>query len=52
MNEVLGHFSHPKLADAFCDTHIDTMPDMLDVLNGEVFLVDMPLHDWAPDHLK
>ncbi|MCK4608205.1 MAG: TraM recognition domain-containing protein [Gammaproteobacteria bacterium] len=46
MNEVLSHFAHPVLADAFCSA-TDDMPDMLEVLNGKVFLVDLPLHTWG-----
>ena len=47
MNEVLAHFAHPVFADAFCNTDGEAGPDMLDVLNGKVFLVDMPLHTWG-----
>lgn len=46
LNEVLTNFADPNLADAFCATGAD-MPNMADVVNGAVFLVDMPLSRWG-----
>jgi type IV secretory pathway TraG/TraD family ATPase VirD4 len=48
MSEALASFTHPDIADAFCASGEEAnMPDMLDVLNGKVFLVDMPLNTWG-----
>jgi type IV secretory pathway TraG/TraD family ATPase VirD4 len=48
IDKVLKRFSHPKLTDSFCAVGEGTkMPNMSDVLNGKVFLVDMPLERWG-----
>lgn len=44
--QVLSPFNHPDLVDAFCTESKDA-PLMEDVLNGAVFLVDMPLSRWG-----
>ena len=47
--QILGLFQHPALVSAFCDvndsSHMATM--MNDVLNGTVYLVDLPLSKWG-----
>jgi hypothetical protein len=46
MNEVLSPFVHPDIADAFCAVD-KQVPDMKDVINGTVYLLDMPINDWG-----
>jgi type IV secretory pathway TraG/TraD family ATPase VirD4 len=48
MSEVLAGFTHPDIADAFCAPGENAyIPNMLDVLDGKVFFVDMPLNIWG-----
>lgn len=44
--QVLAPFNHPDLVDAFCSENAD-MARMESVLEGAVFLVDMPLSVWG-----
>jgi type IV secretory pathway TraG/TraD family ATPase VirD4 len=44
--QVLSPFNHPDLVDAFCTDDKDA-PLMEEVLNGTVYLVDMPLARWG-----
>jgi hypothetical protein len=44
--QALAPFNHPDLQDAFCIDH-GTSIKIDDVLNGTVFLVDMPLSIWG-----
>ena len=44
--QVLAPFNHPDLVDAFCTDDSDS-PLMEEVLEGKVFLVDMPLQRWG-----
>ena len=44
--QILSPFNHPDLVDAFCTEDKDA-PLMEDVLNGKVYLVDMPLSRWG-----
>jgi type IV secretory pathway TraG/TraD family ATPase VirD4 len=44
--QILSPFNHPDLVDAFC-TDDRNAPLMEEVLNGTVFLVDMPLARWG-----
>ncbi|MFU8797129.1 MAG: type IV secretory system conjugative DNA transfer family protein [Gammaproteobacteria bacterium] len=44
--QVLAPFNHPDLIDAFCTESRDSAR-MEDVLNGTVYLVDMPLSVWG-----
>lgn len=44
--QVLSPFNHPDLIDAFC-TESETSPTMEEVLDGQVFLIDLPLAIWG-----
>ena len=44
--QALSPFNHPELIDAFCE-HSPTSLDMQSVLDGTVYLVDMPLSRWG-----
>ena len=44
--QILSPFNHPDLVDAFCTDDKDA-PSMEEVLNGTVYLVDMPLARWG-----
>lgn len=44
--QVLSPFNHPELVDAFCSEGIDNVR-MEDVLNGAVYLVELPLATWG-----
>jgi type IV secretory pathway TraG/TraD family ATPase VirD4 len=44
--QVLSPFNHPELIDAFCTVH-ENGARLEDVLNGCVFLVNMPLSRWG-----
>lgn len=44
--QVLSPFNHPDLIDAFCTEDQDNTA-MEEVLNGAVYLVDMPLSIWG-----
>lgn len=44
--QVLSPFNHPDLIDAFC-TDDGSAPSMERVLDGTVYLVDMPLARWG-----
>ena len=44
--QVLSPFNHPDLVDAFCQ-QTQTSFDMRSVLDGVVYLVDMPLSRWG-----
>jgi len=44
--QTLSPFQHPVLVEAFCATHSKSY-SMDEVLNGTVFLVDMPLSIWG-----
>ena len=44
--QALAPFNHPDLLDAFCSSEAATAK-MEDILNGTVYLVDMPLSIWG-----
>lgn len=44
--QALAPFNHPDLLDAFCSSHSEPAK-MEDILNGCVYLVDMPLSIWG-----
>jgi type IV secretory pathway TraG/TraD family ATPase VirD4 len=44
--QVLSPFNHPDLVDAFC-TESEAAPLMEGVLDGQVFLIDLPLAIWG-----
>lgn len=44
--QALAPFNHPDLVDAFC-AHSQANLDMQSVLDGVVYLVDMPLSTWG-----
>jgi len=44
--QALSPFNHPELIDAFCE-HTDGNLAMESVLDGAVYLVDMPLSRWS-----
>lgn len=44
--QILSPFNHPDLVDAFC-TDDPKAPTMESVLDGAVYLVDMPLSKWG-----
>lgn len=44
--QALAPFNHPDLLDAFCSSHSEPAK-MEDMLNGCVYLVDMPLSIWG-----
>jgi hypothetical protein len=44
--QALSPFNHPDLIDAFCE-HTETGLAMESVLDGTVYLVDMPLSRWG-----
>ncbi|MDP1575125.1 MAG: type IV secretion system DNA-binding domain-containing protein [Coxiellaceae bacterium] len=44
--QALAPFNHPDLLDAFCSSS-DTPAKMKDILNGTIYLVDMPLSVWG-----
>jgi len=44
--QALAPFNHPELIDAFCE-HTDGNLAMESVLDGAVYLVDMPLSRWG-----
>ncbi len=44
--QVLSPFNHPDLVDAFCTESPDNVA-MEDVLNGAVYLVELPLSKWG-----
>jgi len=46
VSQALSPFNHPELIDAFCE-HTDNNLSMESVLNGAVYLVDMPLSRWG-----
>ena len=46
VSQFLEPFLHPELIDAFCSQKNDSVK-MEDVLNGAVYLVDLPIHTWG-----
>lgn len=44
--QVLSPFNHPDLVDTFCTESPDNV-NMEDVLNGAVYLVELPLSKWG-----
>lgn len=44
--QVLSPFNQPELVDAFCSEG-DDLAHMEDVLNGTIYLVDLPLSRWG-----
>ena len=44
--QVLSPFQHPDLVDAFCTNHEEAI-NMENVLNGDIYLVDLPLATWG-----
>ena len=46
VSQILSPFSHPDLVDAFCSDS-EEAPVMEKVLDGTVYLVDMPLSLWG-----
>jgi hypothetical protein len=44
--QVLSPFQHPDLIDAFCTDH-EQAANMENVLNGDIYLVDLPLAVWG-----
>ena len=46
VSQFLEPFLHPELIDAFCSQSNDSV-NMEDVLNGAVYLVDLPIHTWG-----
>lgn len=44
--QVLSPFSHPQLMDAFCTTSKANL-DIKDVLDGTIYLIDLPLAKWG-----
>lgn len=44
--QALAPFNHPDLLDAFCSSH-DSSVEMEDILEGTIYLVDMPLSTWG-----
>jgi hypothetical protein len=44
--QALSPFNHPDLIDAFCQ-HSDTHQNLQAILNGAIYLVDMPLAHWG-----
>lgn len=44
--QVLSPFNHPELVDAFCSTSENNL-NMSAVLDGAIYLVDMPLSRWG-----
>lgn len=46
VSQILSPFNHPDLVDAFCTDDPDA-PPMEKVLDGTVYLVDMPLAKWG-----
>ena len=46
VSQFLEPFLHPELIDAFCSQKNDSV-NMEDVLNGAVYLVDLPIHTWG-----
>ena len=46
VSQILSPFNHPDLVDAFC-TDDEQAPTMEKVLDGTVYLVDMPLARWG-----
>lgn len=44
--QVLSPFNHPDLIDAFCTAGAHAV-NLEEVLNGEVFLIDLPLARWG-----
>lgn len=46
VSQILSPFNHPDLVDAFCTDDAEA-PTMEKVLDGTVYLVDMPLAKWG-----
>ena len=46
VSQVLSPFQHPDLIDSFC-VDSDNMANMEDVLEGKIFIVDLPLSTWG-----
>ena len=46
VSQILSPFQHPELSDAFCESSNEA-PNMDEVLNGKVFVVDLPLAKWG-----
>lgn len=44
--QALAPFNHPDLLDAFCSSHSEPAK-MEDILDGTVYLIDMPLSIWG-----
>jgi type IV secretory pathway TraG/TraD family ATPase VirD4 len=44
--QVLSPFQHPDLVDAFCTDHEEAV-NMESVLDGNIYLVDLPLATWG-----
>lgn len=44
--QILSPFNHPDLIDAFCTENHNTVR-FEEMLNGEIFLVDLPLAQWG-----
>ncbi len=44
--QVLAPFNHPELIDAFCTPH-ENGSNLEDVLQGTIFLINMPLSRWG-----
>lgn len=45
--QALAPFNHPDLQDAFCTAQGNALTKMENVLEGSVYLVDMPLSVWG-----
>jgi len=46
VSQVLSPFQHPDLIDTFCVESSDNA-NIEDILNGSIFLVDLPLSQWG-----
>lgn len=44
--QVLSPFQHPDLVDAFCTDHEEAI-NMENILDGDIYLVDLPLATWG-----
>lgn len=44
--QILAPFNHPELLDAFCSTE-NEQTNMEEILNGSIYLVDLPLARWG-----
>lgn len=48
MDKALAGFTHPDIADAFCAAGKE-VPDMSNVTDGEIYLLDMKLGEWGSE---